>query len=229
VPADLARLVIEEHLAESLLVTQAQEHARRSGDPLVVSLVEVARVSDAALARMLARQLGMALVGLLEPEAEAVRELPHDVARRHRVVPLALELAADGAGARVLRVAMADPTDPHVLAALESATGCRIEPVLATLRAVDDALARAYRGFVTVVMARDPANQDPDTAPISARVPFGGNLAPGAPSTQPYHQIEDEAPIELRLRALVQLLEEKGVLTYEEWLERIRQLLQPRE
>jgi hypothetical protein len=60
-------------------------------------------------------------------------------------------------------------------------------------------------------------------------VPFGGNLSPGAPSTQPYHQIEDEAPIELRLRALVQLLEEKGVLTYDEWLERIRQLLQPRE
>ena len=48
-------------------------------------------------------------------------------------------------------------------------------------------------------------------------------------STQPFHRLDDEAPIELRLRALVQLLAEKGLLGEDEWLERIRLLLRERE
>ncbi len=225
-PIQLARIAIEEHLADATQVAEAERHAEQAGEPLVVALVEVAHVSDAALARTLARRLGVVLVGLLEPEADALREVTPDLARRHRVLPLALEVPLHGP--RVLRLATADPTDREAIALLEASTGCRIEAVLASLGAIDDAIARAYRGFVTVVMQR--AETEPSPPPMEvppAREPFGGEL-PGV-STQPFHQIDEEAPVELRLRALVQLLEEKGLLGEDEWLERIRLLLQQRE
>jgi hypothetical protein len=208
----LARIAIEEHLADAAQVAEAERHAARTGEPLVVALIEIAHISDAALARTLAARLDMALMHLLDPEPDALREVRHDLARCHRVLPLVLELNLDGT--RRLRVAMADPTDGAALHAIESATGCRLEPALATLGALDDAITRAYRGFVTVVMRRSELEED-----------AGGEVYPGAP-------LEEGAPPELRLRALMQLLDEKGVLTPEleaEWLERIRLLLQHRE
>jgi hypothetical protein len=233
-PLELARIAVEEHLADSAQVAEAQAHARRSGEPLVVALVSIARVSDAALARTLARRLGLALETSLEPDSDALRELGHDVALRHRVLPLAIELPADD-GPRLLRVAMADPTDHQALALIEASTGCRIEPVLASLGALEDAIARGYRGFVTEVIPRaetEPAAGAPPpparSAPrVTERVPFGASIP--EVSTQPFHRLDDEAPLELRLRALVQLLAEKGLLGEDEWLERIRQLLQQRE
>jgi len=216
-------------------VAEAQAHARRTGQPLVAALVHIAHVSDAALARMLARRLDLVLETSLEPDGDALRELAHDVAERHRLLPLTIELPADAAGARLLRVAMADPTDHEALALIEASTGCRIEPVLAALGVLEDAIARGYRGFVTEVIPR--AETEPSPGPPqppapreprnTERLPFGAEIP--EVSTQPFHRIEDEAPLELRLRALVQLLAEKGLLGEDEWLERIRLLLQQRE
>jgi Type II secretion system (T2SS), protein E, N-terminal domain len=221
VPIQLARIAIEEHLADAAQVAEAERHAARTGEPLVVALIEIAHISDAALARTLAARLGMGLMSLLDPEPDAIREVRHDLARRHRVLPLVLDLSLDGT--RRLRVAMADPTDGSALHAIESSTGCRIEPALATLGAIDDAITRAYRGFVTVVMRRSELEDD-----------AGGELyaLPGTETRPPVPPLEDGAPPELRLRALMQLLDEKGQLTSEletEWLERIRLLLQHRE
>jgi hypothetical protein len=122
---------------------------------------------------------------------------------------------------------MADPTDRDALAEVEISTGCRVIPVLATLSSVESALARAYRGFVTEVMPRS-----------EMRMPFGEGVAPVTPpaadgsersGTQPFHRIEDEAPVELRLRALLEILQRKGVLGADEYLAEIRRLLKSRD
>jgi hypothetical protein len=232
-PLELARIAVEEHLADSEQVAAAQAHARRTGQPLVAALVHLAYVSDAALARTLARRLGLVFETSLEPDSDALRELAHDVAERHRLLPLAIELPEDGT--RLLRVAMADPTDHEALALIEASTGCRIEPVLTSLGVLEDAIARGYRGFVTEVIPRaetepslGPAQPPPPREPRNTeRLPFGAEIP--EISTQPFHSIEDEAPLDLRLRALVQLLAEKGLLGEDEWLERIRLLLRQRE
>jgi hypothetical protein len=230
-PLELARIAVEEHLADSTQVAEAQAHARRTGEPLVAALVQIAHVSEAALARTLARRLGLVVETSLEPDSDALRELAHDVAERHRLLPLTLDIPLDGP--RLLRVAMADPTDHAALALLEASTGCRVEPVLASLGVLEDAIARGYRGFVTEVIPRAETEPGPPPAPlrreprVTERVPFGASIP--EVSTQPFHRLDDEAPLELRLRALVQVLTEKGLLGEDEWLERIRLLLQQRE
>jgi hypothetical protein len=224
----LAQIVVEAELARPHQVVEARHQADRSGEPLVVAIVRHARVDDAALAETLRRRLGLPPAGALDAaEPEALREVPHELARRRRALPLAIDHAADGS--RVLHVAMADPTDSDALTELEIATGCRLDARVAALGAVEDAIARAYRGFVTQVMPRDehgrerrPFGEPPPRSPRSTD-------APVVPTTQPFHHIEDELPLELRLRALVELLQHKGLLTDEEWTTALQKLLRERD
>jgi hypothetical protein len=132
---------------------------------------------------------------------------------------------------------MADPTDRDAIAEIEISTGCQVVPALATLSQIDEAIARAYRGFVTAVMR--PPEAEP--APARRKVPFGGDLAvhtpalqagdpaPGAGvNTEPFHSLEDEAPPELRHRALLEVLAAKGLISLDEYHAEIRRLLKER-
>jgi hypothetical protein len=134
-------------------------------------------------------------------------------------VPLEVTTRRDGP--RLLTVAMADPTDRETVLEIEAASGCRVEPLLAELSAVEDAVRRAYRGVVTAIMR-------PDDTP-RRRVPFGGDLGVATRPplhTQPHHRLGDgdEAPLELRHRALLELLIAKGLISLDEYLRELRRL-----
>lgn len=228
----LAEIVVEEKLIDAERVTAAERHSRRTGEPLIVALVELEQVGDLALLAALSRHLRLPIVEGSEPvEPEAVREIAHELARRRRILPLGLDHGHEGA--RTLRVAMADPTERDAIAEVEISTGCRVDPVLIALGAIDDAIARAYRGMVTAVMK--PVTVAAPTAPAGKK-PFGGDLHIATPAigaggmlpglgTEPFHHIEDEAPIELRHRALLDLLQAKGLITADEYVAEIRRLL----
>jgi hypothetical protein len=226
----LAEIVVEEGLIDEARLQAAEKQARRSGEPLIVTLVELERAADTALATALSRHLRLTIVEATEEavEPEALREVAHELARRRRVLPLSIEVPAEGP--RVLRMAMADPTDRDAIAEIEISTGCRVTPALATLTSVEKALAKAYRGFVTEVMPRSEIRR-PFGAGISLSTPSSPaeSETSARPGTQPFHRIEDEAPIELRHRALVELLQDKGLITAEEYLAEIRNLLKSRE
>jgi len=60
----------------------------------------------------------------IEIDAEALRLLPRDVCARLRVLPLSV--VTDGRG-KLLRIAMADPTDTSAIAEIEQLTHCDVE------------------------------------------------------------------------------------------------------
>lgn len=230
----LAEILVEEKLLEAERVAAVERQAHRSGEPLVVAVVELERVNETDVRGALRRHLRAEVLDAdtTTPEPEAVREVPHELARRRRVLPLNVDVPAQGP--RTLAVAMADPTDRDAIAEVEICTGCRVVPLLSTLSAVDDGIARAYRDLVTAVMKRDGS---PVEAPAhSRRVPFGGDLvvatADGIAAgvgTEPYHSVDDEAPLEMRLRALLDVLHEKGLVTPDEYSAQVRKLLKERE
>lgn len=204
----------ERLLGEARLQALARE-AEAAGEPLVARLVDEG-VAEEALAAALARHLRLPLVELDDPgelDAEALRLVAHDSAMARRMVPIGLETPRTGP--RILRVAMADPSDAEAVADLEAQSGCRVALSVARLSAVDAALRAAYRGQVTAVMGSAPR-----------RVPFGGELAPRTVQTQPFRQLEDEAPFEMRHRALLELLVEKGVITWDEYAAVLRRRLE---
>jgi hypothetical protein len=204
----LADVLLEERLIDEEDLRSAGRRARREGVSLVVALVEAGRVSEASVLDVAERRLKLPRADLssLFVEQDAVREVTYNLAAAHCLLPLALERQA---GRRVIRVAMADPLDAEALEEMESSTGCHVEAMVAAPSELGPAIEKAYRGIVTKVLHRSEAAERPQPAE----------------TTTPHKAIEDLAPTDLRLRALVQLLVDKGVISDEEYRERVRALV----
>ena len=257
----LAEIVIDTQLASRELVLRAARAAERERVPLVAALVQREGVDELAVVAAIRKQVRVPLAdpGVVEADPEAIRELPRAVAHRLRVMPLSIspyELET-----RVMRLAMADPTDTMAIAEVEHVTGCRVEGHLMPLSAIEELIENSYRSFVTEVMRREPrvasatdavtdvttdaaidaatdaatdaAAEIPDQALIAqdthrTEVPRSALEVTGGapqPSTVPFHRVVDEASFELRYRALLSLLIDKGVIAESEYEDRIRLLM----
>ncbi len=219
------RRTIEDVLVEAGLIDEARlrhvrRYARHNGVCLARAAVEIGGVSDELLASTLASRLRLPRVDLARDsvDEDALREVPHDLADARRLIPLNV----DSAGARrVIRVAMADPLDFDATEEIEMSTGCTVEPLVGRVGEIGDAVKRHYRGVITKMIPRRPV--------FGAALPTGTPAAKAPePSTQPHHNVADEAPPELALRALVELLVERGVLERDTWQEAVRKLVKER-
>ena len=252
-PKPLAEIVLEEGLATAATLERAAAAADRDGTPLVCALVREAGIDEIALLAALRRHVRVATGDPLTiaPEPDAVRELQRDVCRRQRVAPLSV--SSYGGEGRVLRLAMADPTDAVAVAEVEHVTGCRVDPVLMTLSAVEELVEKTYRALVTEVMKRAGERGDEAAAPVRPRgkageregggregggrdVTDGANRAgaqaaragalEGEP-TVPFHRLSDDADLETRLRAVINLLLARQVVSEDELEEEVRRLMHP--
>ena len=195
-------LLLEEGLLDEAALRQARRHARRQGIALARAVVETRLLTDGALADMLVRRLCLPRADLShEPvDADAVREVPHDFAEARRLLPLSIDR---GANPRTIRVAMADPLDLDAVEELELSTGCDVDPLVAPVGELGEAIHRHYRGIITKMIPRKAAE---------------------GPTTKPNHQLLDEVGLDLQLRALVDVLAERGLVDRDAWIEAVRRL-----
>ncbi len=93
------------------------------------------------LADFLSRQYGVPAVNLraLEIHPDPLALLPGDVAAAYGIIPVNVVGA-------LLIVATHDPSNVDLLEAVARFTGFAVEPVVASLPDIDDAIARHYRG-----------------------------------------------------------------------------------
>jgi hypothetical protein len=209
----LSEIAIDAGLVTRTEVTRVGRLADQRAVPLVVALVRDAGVDELAL--LAALRKATRVKGLdpanLRPDPEALRTIPRDLCRRHRVLPVSV--SRDPGGGRVLRIAMADPTDATALAEVEHVAGCELEVSILPLSAIDELTEQGYRGLgAEALRQRRPFGEGmkPSTQP-HARREIGEDTAL-TPATVPFHSVAEEAEVGLRLRALVRLLEAKGVL-----------------
>ncbi len=211
-------LVRELGLADDELLLRASKRAGRDGVALVRAMVDEG-VDETLLAEQLATRLELPLV-LLDghssdaergAQEEAAREVPHSLALAHALVPLAVDRSAASPS---LRMAMANPLDQAAIEEVEAASGLKVVPVVASVSRVMKRARRLYRGTITEMIARRPG--------------FGvtGDGQPLEPKTAPLHRVRSDASIEVRLAALIELLEESGVVDAIELAERVRRLQQ---
>lgn len=240
-PKRLAEIVIDAKLASREQVFRAARRAEERRMPLVAALVRHAGLDELALVAAIRRRVRVPLIdpALVENDPEALRELPQEVCSRLRVMPLSV--ATFDTGARVMQLAMADPTDAMAIAEVEHVTGCQVESHLMPLSAIEELVQKSYRSFVTEVMRRGRSEPGAAVPARQARVPdthrvvvAGRTAAPSIaetaqPTTVPFHRVSDEASLEVRHRALLDLLMKKEIVTESEYEEQIRQLLRQRE
>jgi hypothetical protein len=227
----LAEIAIEAGLVTKAGAAKAGRLAEERKQPLVMILIRDLGVDEVALIGALRKQTR---VPLLDPaqihiDPEALRLVARDTCARLRVLPL--QVATDGA-TKVLRVAMADPTDTSAILELEQLTQCEIEVTALPLSAIDELVDKGYRQFSTAVVQRPR--------------PFGDNLfittksnrPPPAPETSldaevsvtaqipliSLAEMRGEADLEARFLALCQVLAAKGLVSDTEFAEALKKL-----
>ena len=215
-PKTLAEIAIEAGLVTKANATKAGKMAEERREPLVVMLVRELGVDEVALVGAIRRQTRVPLIdpGEIQIDPEALRHVPRDACARLRVLPLGI--TADGE-TKVLRLAMADPTDTSGILEIESLTHYEIDVSVLPLSAIEELVNKGYRQLTTAVVTRptghtsfitqkgkigSAADIPESEVSVTAQIPLVALQALGGPDD-----------VESRFMALVHLLVAKGVIT----------------
>ena len=199
----LAQIAVEANLVSRADLTRALELADEQRLPLVVVLVRELGVDEVALVGALRRELRVLAIDprAIRPDTDALREVPRDVCKRLRVVPLQVRGGEPGGDDKEIWLAMADPTDHGAIAEVERMTGAVVDVAILPLSAIEDLGERGYKELNTQVVRR------------SSRV-FGGDARV---ATKPHLRAEGVASVEQRVEALVRLMIDRGVFSRDDY------------
>ena len=135
----LAELLLEESKVVPWQLQDARSYQERKGGTLARALVRLGFVKDEVITDLLGRQYGLPSIDLdpLTIDPAIIRIVPEEMARTHKVLPLSRSGAT-------LTLAMADPTNRLALDDVRLTTGCRVEPVVTSDSALEDAIDLCY-------------------------------------------------------------------------------------
>lgn len=229
-PKTLAEIAIDAGLVDRANATRAGRLAEQRQQPLVVTLIRELGIDELALLGALRKQTRVPLVdpAAIQVDSEALRQVPRDVCARLRVLPVAV---ASDPGGKVLRLAMADPTDTAAVAELEQLTQCDIEVCALPLSAIEELVDKGYRQFTTAVIDRPGVGGTmfitskgsiPRTGSVEAESEV--SVTAQIPIAALQHAVGTD-DLEARLAALVQVLVAKGLITEAELAEALRAVL----
>jgi hypothetical protein len=246
------RIKIGDLLVKAGVITDSQLKASLAeqaqwGGKLGDILVRMEFLTEEVLVRALSKQTGIPRAELNgQGDALALAKVPAEVAEEFGLVPVALQ--DEG---RTLIVAMSDPLNLMVTDHLRSLTQCRIVAQLAGTSAIRAAISHWYRGHElgssdtaevsgirivnnsgNTVVTMQPRNKQPPRPAEAPAAPAAQVAARGA--AQPAAAVPPTASEVLQsveemqhrsvaaLKAMVELLIEKGVFSREEYLARVK-------
>ena len=224
-PKTLGEIAIEAGLVNKASAAKAGRVADQRKLPLVVVLVRELGVNEVALVGALRKQTRVPLIdpGSIEIDPEALRQVPRDVCSRLRVLPLSV--TSDGGG-KLMRVAMADPTDTAAVAEIEQLTHCDVEVNALPLSAIDELVDKGYRQVNTAVVSRAGSPGAPVFVTSRGRVQPEAESEVSVTAQIPVSALQAMAADDLdaRFTALVNLLVAKGLVSEAELAEALRKL-----
>ena len=218
----LAEIAIEAGLVTKDNAVKAGRIAAQRQEPLVHVLIRELGVDEVALIGALRKQTRVPLIDPadVEVDPDALRLVTRDVCHRLRVLPL--QVAPDGS-AKVLRIAMADPTDASAILELEHITHCEIEVTALPLSAIEELVEKGYKGMTTAVVQRPrPLTSLSRKTPIAIDVATLTESEVSVTAQIPLDSMKPDPGLETRFAALCQLLVSKGLVTEAELLEALK-------
>jgi hypothetical protein len=222
----LAEIAIEAGLVTKAGAAKAGRVAEEKKQPLVVVLIRETGVDELQLIAALRKQTRVPLLdpAHIDVDAEALRLVPRDSCARLRVLPLGVTF--DGK-TRVLRVAMADPTDTAAILELEVIANCEIEVTALPLSAIEELVDKGYKQFSTAVTSRPrPFSYNlfitkKPTRPMPLIA--DGDLEPSVTAQIPLSSLRPP-DLEARFSALCQVLVSKGIVSEAELADALKKL-----
>jgi len=236
------RIKIGDLLVKAGVITELQLKAalaeqQQWGGKLGDILVRMEFLTEEVMVRALSKQTGIARADLSgEGDKAALALVAAESAEEFGLVPIALK--EEG---RALALAMSDPLNIHVTDHLRSLTGCRIDAQLAGASAIRHAISRWYRG--EELMGEEQSSikivDNSGTSVVTQRTPRAAQVSSAPPPPPPPVKQQNGAPrtaaVEVlrgveetqrhsvaALKAMVELLIEKGVFSRDEYLARVK-------
>ncbi len=246
----LGDLLVRAKVINEVQLKSALAEQQKWGGRLGEILVRMNILSEDMLVKALSKQLAVPAIDLesMGPVPPHVRaKIPSEVARDLVVLPL--QLRDEG---KTLLVAMAEPQNIKHLDTLRSVSRCRIVPQLAGRQAIARTFARIYDGEQEISeqessfkvvdsqghtliknmdeIAPPPARKAAPTAPAPVAAPPPPPPRPAAAAqAAPKSAMEQMKAIEdaqrkevAALKAMVEILIERGIFTREEYLARVK-------
>ncbi len=244
----LGELLVRANLINEAQLKAALSEQQKWGGKLGEILVRMSFCTEDLVVKALSKQLGIPRVELdtVQPPPESVlHKVPVEMSRDLNVVPL--QLKDDG---KTLVVAASDPTNLGTIDMLRAKTSCKIVTMIAGVTMLNKARNRFYYGEEgldggddsgfklqnsagnTMVKAVSDIKPPPPTAQPSRPPP--GRAAPaqrpgpptGSSVGSPAEVLEAIEAVQRKevsaLKAMVELLIEKGVFTREEYFARVK-------
>ncbi len=218
------RLKLEELLLRHGAIDQeqlqrAREEQKTLGGDLGRVLVDLGYITDELLCRAQSHQLG---IPRASPETLSIAPELLQLISVQACESLGVIAVGRNRRSEVLQVATNDPANPEHLRAIAAAVGETIEPVVATAQSIEAAIRRHYYGEPLRKKEpdeeKDPFEGSPQEAASNPQ--FAALLARVERLEQQNAQ-RDEQILRV-LRAIGDILVEKGLVSREEYLRRAR-------
>jgi hypothetical protein len=218
----LAEIAIEAGLVTKDNAVKAGRIAAQRQQPLVHVLIRELGVDEVALIGALRKQTRVPLIDPadVQVDPDALRLVTRDICHRLRVLPL--QVATEGQ-TKVLRIAMADPTDASAILELEHITHCEIEVTALPLSAIEELVEKGYKAISTQVVPR-PRGKSVVTrkTPLAIDVQALTESEVSVTAQIPLGSMEPDPGLEEKFAALCQLLVKKGVISEAELLDALK-------
>jgi type IV pilus assembly protein PilB len=135
----LGEILLKENLISPDQLKQALEHQKANGGRLGNTLVKLGFMSDDEVTAVLSHQYGVPSINLdyFEVDPGVTKLIPMDTALKFQVLPLSRVGSS-------LTLAMVDPTNVFAMDDIKFMTGFNIEPVVASEKAIIDAIRKNY-------------------------------------------------------------------------------------
>lgn len=168
-------ILLAQGLVDDGHLNAAFEESQASGRSIGVTLVHMGIITEAQYVAALAHQIGMDFVDLTDfpVESSAVARLPEAIARRHTVLPIAIQ---DGE----LLLATADPGNVMAMDEIKYATKMGVRPIVATRNDLLSAIDRYCRSDDELEDLASSAleNVEQDTTDLSSMGDISDDDAP---------------------------------------------------
>ena len=223
----LGDLLVASGTIDAAQLTAALGEQKSWGRPLGMTLVRMGFVDEDTLIHALASQLKLPIVKLAGKvvNQEVLDLVPIELAEKYRCLPLLLN---DEGGQKVLYLGMEDPADLAAVDEISFRIDETVKPVLVAPSELEEALHRHYHWassstnpeMTTEVEAFDEGGE-PEFIDLPGSTDGESQTAASTPSESTGGRSACVPP-ESILRALSQLLVEKGVITRDELIDRIQ-------
>jgi type IV pilus assembly protein PilB len=149
-PFKLGELLLKENMVSPQQLQLALNQQKTKGGTLQAAFVGLGFVRDEEIVQLLSRQLRVPSVDLrtFEVDAAVIRMIPAETARKYQVLPLSRDV-------KILKLAMADPTNVFAMDDIKFMTGCNVQPLVASESVIEEAIQRYYPGTRSWEARRD--------------------------------------------------------------------------